>query len=92
MARKRKKRVLRPRAPARVKRRKRAAKQRSHHHPELFGLGLTAVGLFLATLVYLGWEGGRVGAAMTDGLSALLGDASYLLPTALVIVGALKGN
>jgi S-DNA-T family DNA segregation ATPase FtsK/SpoIIIE len=89
MARKRKKRVLRPRAPARVKRRKRAAKQRSHHHPELIGLGLTAVGLFLATLVYLGWEGGRVGAAMTDGLWALFGDASYLLPTALVIVGTL---
>jgi DNA segregation ATPase FtsK/SpoIIIE, S-DNA-T family len=89
MARKRKKRVLRPRAPARVKRRKRAAKQRSHHHPELIGLGLTAVGLFLATLVYLGWEGGRVGAAMTDGLWALLGDASYLLPTALVVVGTL---
>jgi S-DNA-T family DNA segregation ATPase FtsK/SpoIIIE len=89
MARKRKKRVLRPRTPARVKRRKRAAKQRSHHHPELIGLGLTAIGLFLATLVYLGWEGGRVGAAMTDGLWALFGDASYLLPTALVIVGTL---
>jgi S-DNA-T family DNA segregation ATPase FtsK/SpoIIIE len=89
MAKRRTKRPLRPRAPARVKRRKRAAKRRSHHHPELIGLGLTAVGLFLATLVYLGWEGGRVGAAATDGLWALLGDASYLLPTVLVVVGAL---
>src|SRR5512132_1743616 len=89
MAKRRTKRTLRPRTPSRVKRRKRAAKQRSHHHPELVGLGLTAVGLFLATLVYLGWEGGRVGAAMTDGLWALFGDASYLLPTALVIVGTL---
>ena len=89
MAKRRTKRTLRPRTPSRVKRRKRAAKQRSHHHPELIGLGLTAVGLFLATLVYLGWEGGRVGAAMTDGLWALFGDASYLLPTGLVIVGTL---
>ena len=89
MARKRKKRVLRPRAPARVKRRKRAAKQRSHHHPELIGLALTAVGLFLATLVYLGWEGGRAGGWITDGLWALIGSAGYLLPTALVVVGAL---
>jgi S-DNA-T family DNA segregation ATPase FtsK/SpoIIIE len=89
MARKRKKRVLRPRAPARVKRRKRAVKQRSHHHPELIGLGLTAVGLFLATLVYLGWEGGRAGGWITDGLWTLVGGAGYLLPAALVIVGTL---
>jgi S-DNA-T family DNA segregation ATPase FtsK/SpoIIIE len=89
MARKRKKRVLRPRVPARVKRRKRAVKQRSHHHPELIGLGLTAVGLFLATLIYLGWEGGRAGGWITDGVWALIGGAGYLLPTALVIVGTL---
>jgi len=89
MARKRKRRVLRPRAPARVKRRKRAVKKRSHHHPELIGLGLTAVGLFLATLVYLGWEGGRAGGWITDGLWALVGGAGYLLPAALVIVGTL---
>ena len=48
MAKRRTKRALRPRTPSRVKRRKRASKQRSHHHPELIGLGLTAVGLFLA--------------------------------------------
>jgi DNA segregation ATPase FtsK/SpoIIIE, S-DNA-T family len=89
MARRRKKRVLRPRTPSRVKRRKRAAKQRSHHHPELIGLGLTAVGLFLTTLVYLGWEGGRAGGWIADGVWAVIGDAGYLLPAALVIVGAL---
>ena len=53
MAKRRKKRTLRPRVPSRVKRRKRATKERSHHHPELIGLGLAAVGLFLSTLVYL---------------------------------------
>ena len=68
------------RVPSRVKRRKRAAKERSHHHPELIGLGLVAAGLFLSTLVYLGWEGGTGGGAIVDGLWALVGDAGYLLP------------
>jgi DNA segregation ATPase FtsK/SpoIIIE, S-DNA-T family len=89
MAKRRKKRALRPRTPARVKRRRRAARQRSHHHPELIGLGLTALGLFLSTLVYLGWEGGRAGAAVVDGIWALVGDAGYLLPAGLVVVGSM---
>jgi DNA segregation ATPase FtsK/SpoIIIE, S-DNA-T family len=89
MTKRRKKRVLRPRTPSRVKRRKRAARQRSHHHPELIGLGLTAVGLFLSTLIYLDWEGGRAGEWIADGLWAVIGDAGYLLPAACVIVGAL---
>ena len=89
MAKRRKKRTLKPRVPARVKRRKRAAKERSHHHPELIGLGLAAAGLFLSTLVYLGWEGGTVGAWIVDGLWALVGDAGHLVPAALVVVGAL---
>jgi DNA segregation ATPase FtsK/SpoIIIE, S-DNA-T family len=89
MAKRRKKRTLKPRVPARVKRRKGPAKQRSHHHPELIGLGLVAVGLFLSTLVYLGWEGGTAGGAIVDGLWALVGDAGYLVPAALVVVGSL---
>jgi DNA segregation ATPase FtsK/SpoIIIE, S-DNA-T family len=89
MAKRRKKRVLRPRTPARVKRRRRAARERSHHHPELIGLGLTALGLFLSTLVYLGWEGGRAGEAVNDGIWALVGDAGYLLPAGLVVVGSM---
>jgi S-DNA-T family DNA segregation ATPase FtsK/SpoIIIE len=89
MTKRRKKRVLRPRTPSRVKRRKRAAKQRSHHHPELIGLGLTAVGLFLSTLVYLGWEGGRAGSWIPDGIWAVIGDAGYLLPAALVVIGSM---
>ncbi len=89
MARRRKKRTLKPRVPSRVKRRKRAAKERSHHHPELIGLGLVAAGLFLSTLVYLEWEGGAGGEAIADGLWALVGDAGYLVPAALVVVGVL---
>jgi DNA segregation ATPase FtsK/SpoIIIE, S-DNA-T family len=89
MAKRRKKRTLKPRVPSRVKRRKRAAKERGHHHPELIGLGLAAVGLFLSTLVYLGWEGGRAGGWIVDGLWAVVGDAGYLVPAALVVVGSL---
>ncbi len=61
MARRRKKRAVRPRAPARVRKTKRAKKARGHQHPELVGLGLAALGLFLASVVYLGWSGGQVG-------------------------------
>jgi DNA segregation ATPase FtsK/SpoIIIE, S-DNA-T family len=89
MAKRRKKRTLKPRVPARVKRRKRATKERSHHHPELIGLGLASAGLFLSTLVYLGWEGGRAGGWIVDGLWAVVGDVANLLPAALVVVGSL---
>ena len=89
MAKRRKKRVLRPRTPSRVKRRKRSRKERSHHHPELIGLCLTAVGLFLATLIYLGWEGGRAGQWIEEAVWAVIGDAAYLLPVTLVVVGGL---
>src|ERR671922_345867 len=89
MGRRRKRRTLKPRVPARVKRRKRAAKERSHHHPELIGLALAAVGLFLSTLVYLGWEGGEGGRVIVDALWAVVGDAGYLLPAALVLIGSL---
>jgi S-DNA-T family DNA segregation ATPase FtsK/SpoIIIE len=89
MAKRRRKRTLKPRVPARVKRRKRAAKERSHHHPELIGLGLAAAGLFLSTLVYLGWEGGEGGRVIVDALWAVVGDAGYLLPAALVLIGSL---
>src|SRR5918998_523593 len=92
MAKRRTKRVLRPRTPSRVKRRKRAAKQRSHHHPELVGLGLTAVGLFLATLVYLRWEGGRAGESLVDGIWALVGDAGYLLLSGASVGALVRGS
>ena len=55
-------RLLRARA-SRVRRRasRRTKKTRAHHHPELWGLGLVVVGLILATVLWLGWDGGPVG-------------------------------
>ena len=89
MARRRRKGKLRPKAPARVKKTKRARRPRSHQHPELWGLGLVVVGLFLGSVLYAGWDGGPVGKAAADGVRALVGAAAYLAPVALVGVGGL---
>src|SRR5690349_18924486 len=90
MARRRKRRTLKPRVPSRVRRRKRGAKKaEGHQHPELIGLGLLALGIFLGAVVWAGWNGGFVGGWIDDGLNALIGDAALALPAALAIVGAL---
>ncbi|HLX32090.1 MAG TPA: DNA translocase FtsK [Gaiellaceae bacterium] len=81
---------LRPKVPSRVKktRTKRAPRPRNEH-PELWGLGSIALGLFLGAVLYFGWNGGYVGGWLGDGLDRLVGDAMYVLPVALVILGAL---
>jgi S-DNA-T family DNA segregation ATPase FtsK/SpoIIIE len=73
--------------PARVKRKK--GKARGHQHPELIGLGLVALGVFLGAVVWAGWNGGYVGGWIAEGLEALVGDAALGLPAAVAIVGAL---
>jgi S-DNA-T family DNA segregation ATPase FtsK/SpoIIIE len=88
MARKKRTKTLRPKTPSRVKRR-RGRKARGHQHPELIGLGLAALGLFLAAVLYLGWGGGVVGEAVVDGFRAVIGEAVYVAPIALVAVGSL---
>jgi S-DNA-T family DNA segregation ATPase FtsK/SpoIIIE len=90
MAARKKKRPLRPRTPSRVRKRTRKTRRRaSHEHPELLGLTLAAFGLFLATLLYLGWEGGIVGEKIDAGLRDALGSAAYAAPLALIVVGGL---
>jgi S-DNA-T family DNA segregation ATPase FtsK/SpoIIIE len=89
MARRRKKRSLKPRTPSRVRKRKRAKRPHGHQHPELIGLVLTALGLFLSTVVYLGWSGGFVGTLAADGLDALIGAARLVFPLACVTIGTL---
>ena len=89
MPRKRK-RKLRPKLPSRVKktRTKRGARARGQH-PELWGLGAVALGLFLGAVLYVGWNGGYVGGWLGDGLDRLVGDAKYVVPVALAAIGAL---
>src|SRR3954451_7957142 len=88
MPRKKRRPRLRPKTPSRVKKRT-TPKPRSLQHPELWGVGLVALGLFLASVVYFGWNGGYVGAALADGLDALVGGATWALPVVLTVLGAL---
>ncbi|TML55860.1 MAG: DNA translocase FtsK [Actinobacteria bacterium] len=73
-----------------MRKKKRAArKAHGHQHPELLGLVLAAVGVFLSTVLYLGWSGGFAGGLAADGLDALIGAARAIFPAACMIVGAL---
>jgi DNA segregation ATPase FtsK/SpoIIIE, S-DNA-T family len=89
VARKKRKSTLRPKVPKRVKTRKKGRRPRSEHHPELIGLGLAALGLFLATILYARWDGGLVGGGIADGFEEAFGAAGYVAPLALVVVGGL---
>jgi len=77
-----------PRA-TKKKRAKPRKQRRTLQHPELWGLGLVALGLFLGSVVYAGWNGGYVGRALADGFDAVIGSATWVLPVAFVVVGAL---
>jgi S-DNA-T family DNA segregation ATPase FtsK/SpoIIIE len=89
MARKKRPRHLRPKSPARVRKTKRARRQRGHQHPELTGLALLFVGVFLAVPLWLGWDGGIVGAKIVSGLDGLVGDARVAVPLLLLLIGGL---
>jgi S-DNA-T family DNA segregation ATPase FtsK/SpoIIIE len=62
---------------------------RAHHHPELVGLGLLAFGLFMAAVLYVGWNGGYVGRAIGDGFVSAVGGIAYVLPVACIAIGGL---
>src|SRR5919202_692150 len=89
MARKKAARKVRPKTPARIRKSKRARKARGAQHHELAGLGLLALGLFLAAVLWLGWDGGVAGARIDGALDRLLGDARHVVPAVLVVLGAL---
>jgi S-DNA-T family DNA segregation ATPase FtsK/SpoIIIE len=90
MPRRKRRSKLRPKLPSRVKktRTKRSVHARKQH-PELWGLGAVALGLFLGAVLWFGWNGGYVGGWLGEGLDRLVGDAKYVLPIALVALGSL---
>ncbi|HEX4527426.1 MAG TPA: DNA translocase FtsK [Gaiellaceae bacterium] len=57
----------------------------AHQHPELIGLCLGALGVFLAAVLWFGFNGGPVGDLAKSGV----GVAAYLAPVVLVPLGAL---
>src|SRR6478752_747096 len=76
-----------PKTPSRVTKRRGKKKTRAHahHHPELVGLGLAAFGVFLAAVLWLGFNGGPV----ADLVQSAVGAAAYLAPVVLIPIGAL---
>src|ERR1043166_801362 len=82
----RKKRVRKPspKTPARVKKRRGRTRQ-AQHRPELIGLGLAGLGVFLAAVLWFGFSGGPVAHVVTSGVGA----AAYLAPLVFVPLGGL---
>jgi S-DNA-T family DNA segregation ATPase FtsK/SpoIIIE len=75
-----------PRTPSRVKKRRgKKTKGHAHHHPELVGLGLAGLGVFLAAILWFGFNGGPVN-HLAD---AAIGVAAYLMPLVLIPLGAM---
>src|SRR5258708_2561055 len=75
-----------PKTPSRVKKRRgKKTRAHAHHHPELVGLGLAGLGVFLAAILWFGFNGGPV----RDLVHAGIGAAAYLTPVVLIPLGVL---
>ncbi len=75
--------------PSRVKKTETKRARPRNSHPELWGLGFIALGLFLGAVLYFGWNGGYVGGWLGDGFQRMIGVLTYALPVALVVLGVL---
>src|SRR5262245_13621094 len=56
---------------------------------DAIGLAFLGLGVLLAFVFYFGWEGGRVGHALSDALRFFFGAVAYLSPLLLFGAGAL---
>ncbi len=56
-------------------------------HLDVIGLALIAAGTYLAFVLYLDWDGGRVGGWLADGLAHAFGQVAYVVPLALAAWG-----
>jgi S-DNA-T family DNA segregation ATPase FtsK/SpoIIIE len=54
---------------------------------DLIGLALIAAAIYLAFVLYFGWDGGPVGGWITDGLADVAGRVAYVVPVALAAWG-----
>jgi S-DNA-T family DNA segregation ATPase FtsK/SpoIIIE len=82
----------RRRAPAR-KRRERPDPREwveglEQRHYDVIGLVLVAAAVYLAFVLYQGWDGGRVGGWLAEGLEQGFGRIAYVVPLALAGWGA----
>jgi S-DNA-T family DNA segregation ATPase FtsK/SpoIIIE len=58
-------------------------------HLDVIGLGMVAVAVFLVFPLWLSWEAGAAGDAVTDALKLVVGEVAYAVPIVLAVVGAL---
>lgn len=58
-------------------------------HLDLIGLGCVVLGIYLVFVLYFGWDGGRLGSGIRDGLKYMIGLAAYAIPVALFAVGGM---
>ena len=56
-------------------------------HLDLIGLGLIAVGVYLGFVLFVGWDGGRVGSGAETALAYLVGDVAGVVPLVLAGIG-----
>jgi S-DNA-T family DNA segregation ATPase FtsK/SpoIIIE len=80
---------VRPKSPARVRKKKRAKRSRGRGNHDLLGLGLLAIGLFLAVVTWLEGNGGIVGTTIAGWLDDLFGTARIGVPIVFLVLGAL---
>jgi S-DNA-T family DNA segregation ATPase FtsK/SpoIIIE len=85
MARRKRPHKTSPKTPSRVKKRRAKPKRAAHHHPEIVGLGLAVLGVFLAAVLWFGFSGGPVAHVVKGAVGA----AAYLAPLVLVPLGGL---
>jgi FtsK/SpoIIIE family/FtsK alpha domain len=82
---------LRPKSPARVRKKKRSRSKgvRGQQHPELIGLALVFLGIFLAIPLWLSWDGGYAGDKIDTGLDSFFGAGRIGVPLVLLALGGL---
>jgi len=56
-------------------------------HFDLIGLVMVATGVYAAFVLYMGWDGGRVGGWLDAALATLVGQVAYVVPIALFGLG-----
>src|SRR6476659_5319621 len=94
MARKKRPSKVRPKTPSRIRKKTTRHKTRSHHHPELIGLGLLLFGLFLFAVALALVLGAAHGGYLGEGLESLFGrligtTGTRLLGAFVLIAGVL---
>ncbi len=56
---------------------------------DVVGLSLIAIGAYFAFVLWMGWDGGRVGSGVEEGLTYVFGKVAYVAPLVMFGAGAI---